>query len=233
MSIDPPVTSWQQFVPRPPLTGVDELLDDPGQAAVTAAVDADSHGVAPADLVFVFGTRLPDPVGPAADLWAAGMAPAVVVTGGENRGRAGHIEADVHARLLRERGVPADALVVENTSRTTLENVLHARPLIRARLEQARSAIAVVKWSHRRAILTLLNHIRSLTRVHAVTYDPDATEDGTPVTRHNWPDGPHATRVAKEYEYLRRLTTTPGIVAIERRDGAWVRATSGGVGDAG
>lgn len=180
-------------------------------------------------MIFVFGTRLPDPVVHAAGLFADGLAPVVVVTGGENRRDPRHIEAEVHARLLLQRGVLSEAVLVENTSRTTLENVVHARPLIDARIGEPASAIAVVKWSHRRAILTLLNHLPSLSRVHAVTYDPDITEGGSPVTRANWPLGPHATRVAKEYEYLRRLTSSPGIIPIERRDGAWVRATGEGV----
>ncbi|MBW3576672.1 MAG: YdcF family protein [Actinobacteria bacterium] len=224
MSIDPTSTTWQWHVPMPGQAMIEALLEDPGQEAVTAAVDADSRGVAPADVVFVFGTRLRDPVGPTAELMASGLASAVVVTGGENRGRPGHIEAEQHARLLGEHGVPPQAILVENTSRTTLENVLHARPLIETRLGRPESVIAVVKWFHRRAVLTLLNHLPSVRLVHAVTYDPHVTEDGSPVTRTNWPTGPHASRVAKEYECLRRLASTPEIVPIERRDRAWVRA---------
>lgn len=219
------VAADPRIEPTPEL--VDALLADPGQEAVTAAVDADSGGVREADLVFVFGTRLPDAVTPAAELIASGFAPAVVVTGGTNRGRPGHQEAEVHARLLRERGVPPHAIIVEGTSTTTLENVLHSRPLIEERLGTVSSAVAVVKWSHRRAILTLMNLVPSLTRVHAVTYDPDVTETGSPVTRTNWPDTPHATRVAKEFVHLRQLNERRGITPIVRRDGAWVRDPAG------
>lgn len=219
------MAAYPRIHPTPEM--VDALLADPGREALAAAVDADSGGLRDADLVFVFGTRLPDPVAPAAELLASGAVPAVVVTGGTNRGRAGHQEAEVHAQLLEERGVPPEAIIVENASTTTLENVLHSRPLIEERLGTVTSAIAVVKWFHRRAILTLLNHVPSLTRVHAVAYDPDVTETGSPVTRTNWPGTPHATPVAKEFVYLQRLNEHPDITPIVRRDGAWVRDPAG------
>lgn len=169
MGTDVPQEPWRFFVPIPDGSVVESLLADPGQEALTRSVDADSGGVAPADLIFVYGTRLPDTVMHAARLFMDGLAPTVVVTGGENRGRAGHIEAEVHARLLEEHGVPSETVVVENTSRSTLENVVHARPLVEARTGRPRLVIAVVKWSHPRAVLTLLNQMPSVSRVHAVT----------------------------------------------------------------
>lgn len=68
------------------------------------------------------------------ELWPRGLAPIVVVTGGkqpEDR----FTEAEASARYLVDHGVPEDALVFENTGRSTYESlegvadVLHARGL--------------------------------------------------------------------------------------------------------
>jgi uncharacterized SAM-binding protein YcdF (DUF218 family) len=57
----------------------------------------------------------------AADLYAKGGAPIVVVSGGVT-GRAIRAEAAVMAERVAERGVPAAAIIVEARSRTTAEN---------------------------------------------------------------------------------------------------------------
>lgn len=200
------------------------VLQDPGEDAVTEAVDAAAGRVGHADLAFVFGTALEDPVAPTAELIADGVVPAVVVTGGTNRSHRDRQEAEVHARLLERQGVPTEAILIENTSVSTLENVLHARPLVEARFGPVQSVIAVAKWYHRRAALTLLNHWPALQQVFTLTYEPGRL-DGEPLTRSNWATHRLGTRVAKEYEYLRQLSRTPGIVPITRQQGAWVRST--------
>lgn len=63
-----------------------------------------------------------------ARLWAAGVAPRLVTTGGV--GRAGVSEADAAAALAQRLGVPADAITIERTSTSTEENASDAAALV-------------------------------------------------------------------------------------------------------
>jgi len=56
------------------------------------------------------------------ELWPQGIAPLVVVTGGNQPGDR-FTEASASADYLTERGVPADALVEESTGRTSYESL--------------------------------------------------------------------------------------------------------------
>ena len=66
-------------------------------------------------------------VAAAAALWQAGGGRLVVASGGVTRG-APRAEADAIADALRELGVPA--VIVERTSRTTLDNARLTRPML-------------------------------------------------------------------------------------------------------
>lgn len=100
---------------------------------LSPTIDARAVGLGPADLIFVFGTRLEAPAVLAADLFIRGLAPLVVVTGGTSRQADGLNEARHHLELLTIRGVPRDAVIVEDRSANTSENVLFALPLVHAR----------------------------------------------------------------------------------------------------
>jgi len=63
------------------------------------------------------------------ELWRAGLAPLVCVTGGPSRGRT---EAAAMAEALADLGVPADALRVEPEARTTAENATRVAALLAA-----------------------------------------------------------------------------------------------------
>ncbi|SLN51468.1 YdcF family protein [Roseisalinus antarcticus] len=65
----------------------------------------------------------------AARLYHAGRAEVIVACGGA--GATGDTEAATAARLLRELGVPEKAIRLEDTSRTTWENIAHALPICR------------------------------------------------------------------------------------------------------
>jgi uncharacterized SAM-binding protein YcdF (DUF218 family) len=60
-------------------------------------------------------------------LWEAGAAPLVCVTGGPSRGRT---EAEAMAEALRDLGVPAGALRIEPEARTTGENATRVAALL-------------------------------------------------------------------------------------------------------
>jgi uncharacterized SAM-binding protein YcdF (DUF218 family) len=67
-----------------------------------------------------------------AELWPQGLAPLVVVTGGNQPGDR-FTEAEASANYLVERGVPADAIVQETTGRDTYESLQGAADLLAER----------------------------------------------------------------------------------------------------
>jgi DUF218 domain len=194
----------------------------PDPATVTAYVDAASPGLGPADLIFVFGTHISDPAPVAADIYHAGLSPVIVLTGGPNRYNLAHVEADAHAELLRAAGVPPAAMIIERRSTNTLENVTLAGPLIRQAVGQPRTAIAVVKWHHRRAVLLLARHVPSLTRIFTVTYEPHDPNTGRPVTRRNWPELSPG-RVRGEFDAIRLLIANRDVDELSASGHGWTR----------
>ncbi|MBO0880765.1 MAG: YdcF family protein, partial [Mycobacterium sp.] len=135
-------------------------------------IDPHAGAVRNADLIFIFGTRHWTPAELAADLYHAGRAPFVVTTGGPQRHPRGISEAEVHQRLLVAAGVPEDAVIVENRSATTVENVTMSAPLIAQTVGPVRTVIAVVKWYHRRALVTLAAQAPYISRIYAADYEP-------------------------------------------------------------
>jgi uncharacterized SAM-binding protein YcdF (DUF218 family) len=68
----------------------------------------------------------------AADLYALGLAPRVVVTGGKQPDDR-FTEAEASAHYLTRRGVPAEAIVLENAGRTTYESLQGVADILGAR----------------------------------------------------------------------------------------------------
>jgi uncharacterized SAM-binding protein YcdF (DUF218 family) len=94
-----------------------------------------------------------------------------VVTGGTSRARPDHDEALRHRDVLLASGVPEDAIIVESHSQSTYENVMMAMPLVIDRVGDLRTVLAVVKWFHRRALVTLAHHVPTIERIFAATYE--------------------------------------------------------------
>lgn len=61
-----------------------------------------------------------DRIDRAQSLYQAGKAPRILLSGGANEGKVS--EAQMLARLLRQRGIPDSAILLENESRNTYEN---------------------------------------------------------------------------------------------------------------
>ncbi len=105
------------------------------------AIDDGAAAVERRDAIVVCGAPLtpggiPSPIleerlAVAVALWRRAAAPIVVVTGGLTRG-ARRTEASGMADALRDLGVPAAAIVVEDQSRTTAENARGVRRLVPA-----------------------------------------------------------------------------------------------------
>lgn len=180
----------------------------------TEIMDARAPGLGPADLIFVFGTRLARPAELAGDLYLDGLAPFVVLTGGSSRQADGLNEADHHRELLLNRGVPESALVVERRSSTTPENVQYALPLIEERCgELPTTVIAVVKRFHRRALITLAQSVPTIERIYAVDYEPDVSLAP-----------PSADRREREAAYFESMAAE-GIDLLVADGNGWRRAT--------
>jgi uncharacterized SAM-binding protein YcdF (DUF218 family) len=96
----------------------------------------------PADVIIVLGAGLNRNLTPGtglirraergAELWKAGYAPAIICSGGYARWST-RSEADACAEVLRENGVPADAIILEEQSRSTEENALYSHEIMNAR----------------------------------------------------------------------------------------------------
>lgn len=184
-------------------------------------VDAHAGGIEPAEAIFVFGTQHWSPAELASSLYGRGMAPAIVLTGGPARHPRSVPESHVHRDLLLAAGVPPSALLVEDTSFHTGENVDHALPLL-ATLGQVRTLIAVVKWYHRRALVTLAERMPSLERIYAADYEPFNPSTRAGHARATWPRT-SPKNVAKEVAYLEAMRAD-GIDLLSRTAAGWVRS---------
>ena len=97
---------------------------------------------APADAIIVLGAAAydsrPSPVFEerirhGIDLYQRGLAPTLIFTGGYGGSGARFAESQVAKRYAVRRNVPAQAILIETQSRTTRENLIEARALMRER----------------------------------------------------------------------------------------------------
>ncbi len=99
-----------------------------------------------ADMILVLGShdlRVPDH---AAELFLAGLAPLIVCSGGYGKMTEGVFaqpEGAVFAKRCTDKGVPAEAVLVEDRASNTGENFAYSRSLTRGR--DIRTAVAVCK----------------------------------------------------------------------------------------
>ncbi|GAB3335322.1 YdcF family protein [Larkinella ripae] len=112
----------------------------------------------PADAILVlcsYDTRVAER---AAQLWLAGWAPLLIFSGGLGvitRTMWSEPEADQFARIAREMGVPAHAILIENQSTNTGENVLFTQKLLAERhLDPGRFLLVQKPYMERRSYAT-------------------------------------------------------------------------------
>lgn len=184
-------------------------------------IDSHAGEVGQAEVIVIFGTRHWAPAELAADLYRAGQAPLIVTTGGSAPHPKNLTEALVHRDLLVAGGVPPDAVIAETESSTTTENVTFALPLIQDRIGAPRSAIAVVKWYHRRALVSLARLAPSLERIYAADYEPFNTDRRISLARSNWRESCPRS-VERERTYMTELAAE-GVDVLTRTKQGWVR----------
>lgn len=117
------------------------------------------HALDRADLIWVLGSHDLRVADRAAELWLAGMAPRILMSGGFGNFTAGVFQKP-EARLLAERaealGVRSDAILIEDQSSNCGENVSFSRRLLDSRGIGVHSVIAVQKpYMERRTYATI------------------------------------------------------------------------------
>ncbi|MFG3338749.1 YdcF family protein [Glycomyces sp. NPDC048151] len=94
----------------------------------------------------------------AADLYAQGLAPLIVATGGDHpatRAYLGDGEARAYRARMIVRGIPAEAILTEEDARHTGENVTNSRDLLAAEgIKPAQILVACMPYMERRAFAT-------------------------------------------------------------------------------
>ena len=117
------------------------------------------HELESSDLLFVLGSHDLRVAEHAADLFHRKLATRVVLSGGVGVRKASpweKSEAEMFAKVMRARGVPESALLLESRSTNTGENVRFTRELLAARSLVVQSVIAVQKpYMERRTYATI------------------------------------------------------------------------------
>lgn len=116
------------------------------------------HRLAKVDLILALGSNDTRVALHAADLWLAGFAPKLMMSGGSGKLTEklfDRPEALLFAELARERGVPEEALITEPDSTNTGDNIVFSRRRLRELGLQPHSVILVQKpYMERRAYAT-------------------------------------------------------------------------------
>ena len=150
-------------------------------AAEIAAINAEHLVITPlkpADLLFVFGTRVDvdERVDEAVRLWREGYFRWSIVSGGITPG-SDRSECDIIADAMMARGIPAEIILREDRAMNTGENVIFSLPIIDAALGLANIASVIClgnSWTARRYPMTLQRHWPEVEKM-LVTVDGFAT----------------------------------------------------------
>lgn len=120
------------------------------------------HSLQKADCILALGSHDLRVADRAADLYLLGMAPLLICSGGLGNLTKEYWtepEADQFARIAREKGVPAEHILVENRSTNTGENILFTQELLAAKGLDPQSFIVVQKpYMERRSYATFKKH---------------------------------------------------------------------------
>jgi uncharacterized SAM-binding protein YcdF (DUF218 family) len=152
---------------------------------VVAIVDAGRRDQArSADAIIVLGAAQyegrPSPVlkarlDHAAELWARGLAPRVIVTGGRGVGDTTS-EAAVGMRYLVQRGVPADSISMDTQGLTTSQSMVAVRRLLR--MESNPTVLIVSDPFHMLRLAILARRLHMIPLLSPTRTSPISTRPG-------------------------------------------------------
>ncbi|MGJ5076140.1 YdcF family protein [Bradyrhizobium oligotrophicum] len=173
--------------------------DDAEIAAINARHFADTP-LRPADLLFVFGTRVDEELRAetAAKLWQKGYFRHAIVSGGITPGADVSECTLIKAAMVRH-GIPAERILEEHHATNTGENVVLALPVIDAALGLANVGSVIClgnSWTARRYAMTLQRHWPEVEKMLL-------TVDGFGIPRHLWHTHPEfRRRVLDEWDKI-------------------------------
>ena len=180
----------------------DRLLRLP-DAAEIAAINARhliETPLRPADLLFVFGTRVDEALRAeaACRLWREGYFRHAIVSGGVTPG-GDESECAVIKRAMVDGGIPAELILEEHRATNTGENVIFSLPVIETALGLATIESVIClgnSWTARRYPMTLHRHWPDVTKLLV-------TVDGFGVPRQRWHTHPEfRRRVLAEWDKI-------------------------------
>lgn len=120
------------------------------------------HQLAPADCILVLGSHDTRVADWAAEVYRQGWAPLLIFSGGLGRLTKGvwtETEADLFAKIAIQKGVPPEAILIENRSTNTGENILFTHELLKANGLTPQHFIVVQKpYMERRSYATFKKH---------------------------------------------------------------------------
>jgi uncharacterized SAM-binding protein YcdF (DUF218 family) len=120
------------------------------------------HELVKADCILALGSHDLRVADRATELYLQGWAPLVIMSGGLGnltQNMWTESEADKFARIAIEKGVPADAILVENKSTNTGENILFTQQLLQQKGLDPQDFIVVQKpYMERRSYATFKKH---------------------------------------------------------------------------
>ena len=120
------------------------------------------HTPVPADCILVLGSLDLRVADRGADLYLEGLAPILIFSGGLGKVTKGmwkDPEADLFARIALDKGVPAEAIFIENQSTNTGENILFTQRLLEDKgLHPQRFLLVQKPYMERRSYATFKKH---------------------------------------------------------------------------
>lgn len=110
----------------------------------------------PMDAIVALGSDATRVADRAAELWHEGYGKYVIVSGGqERRSTTRETEAAIYARILQDRGVPVDRLIIESRATNTGENIAFVKKIVEEQGYPFRSFVLVQKpYMERRVYAT-------------------------------------------------------------------------------
>lgn len=121
-----------------------------------------NHELAKADCILALGSHDLRVADRAAELYLEGWAPLVIMSGGLGNFTQEmwtEKEADKFAAIAIQKGVPADAVLVENQSTNTGENIMYTQRLLQVKgLDMQRFIVVQKPYMERRSYATFKKH---------------------------------------------------------------------------
>ncbi|MFL5740015.1 MAG: YdcF family protein [Flavisolibacter sp.] len=120
------------------------------------------HDIEKSDCILVLGSHDTRVADRAAELWLDRWAPIIIFSGGLGRLTKemwSEPEADLFARIAREKGVPDEAIFTENRSTNTGENIIFTQQLLQSLgLNPQRFIVVQKPYMERRSYATFKKH---------------------------------------------------------------------------